>query len=116
MSLKRTRPNPRANLTPKKAVRRFCRNCVENSRWIEDCGGDKVLNTIDPVSKEFSARPCSFYKYRMGVGRPSVRLIRKECLYCMGGSHKAVRDCGLTDCPLHPFRMGTNPNRRQKKS
>lgn len=39
-----------------------------------------------------------------------VQTIRAFCLTCVGGSKKAVRECSA-ECPLHPFRMGTNPNR-----
>lgn len=39
-----------------------------------------------------------------------VKAIRKKCLDCSGDSHKEVRECIISDCPLHPFRMGKNPN------
>jgi len=55
------------------------------------------------------------YPYRLGKGRLSVKVIRKHCLECMGGSRKEVRNCLSDNCPLHGFRMGTNPNRSQKK-
>lgn len=45
-----------------------------------------------------------------------VKSIRKKCLDCSGGSRKEVRECMLTDCPLHPFRMGKNPNCKPRKS
>ncbi len=58
---------------------------------------------------------CWFYPYRMGKGRPSVKLIRKMCLECMGGSYKLVSQCGERDCPLYYFRFGTNPNRARRE-
>ena len=54
---------------------------------------------------------CWFYKYRLGKGRVSVKTIRKMCLECMSGPG-LVRDCWEEGCPLHPFRMGTNPRRK----
>lgn len=46
----------------------------------------------------------------MKVLRPLIA-IRQNCLECMGGSTKAVKECDL-DCPLHTFRFGHNPNRK----
>lgn len=43
-----------------------------------------------------------------------VQAIRKKCLDCSGFSRKEVRECVLIDCPLYPFRMGTNPNCKPK--
>lgn len=45
-----------------------------------------------------------------------VKSIRKKCIDCSGGSLKEVRDCDIDDCPLYPFRMGKNPNRRSCKN
>ena len=44
-----------------------------------------------------------------------VQAIQKKCIDCSGGSLAEVRNCELTDCPLHIFRMGKNPNRRSRK-
>lgn len=41
-----------------------------------------------------------------------VKAIKKYCLDCSGGSKKEVRECIILDCPLYPFRMGKNPNRK----
>lgn len=41
-----------------------------------------------------------------------VKAIRQKCLECSGGSTKEVRGCEITNCPLHPYRMGKNPNRQ----
>lgn len=50
----------------------------------------------------------------MGKGNATfltpVRAIREKCVECQGGARKAVRDCAV-ECPLHPYRMGRNPNR-----
>ena len=40
-----------------------------------------------------------------------LQAIRKNCIECSGG-HKHIADtCHINRCPLHPFRMGTNPLR-----
>ncbi len=43
-----------------------------------------------------------------------VQAIRAHCLDCSGGSRAEVRLCVIPDCPLHPFRMGRNPNCRPR--
>jgi hypothetical protein len=87
-------------LTPGSAIRRFCLQCVGSSSEIKHCGGDNLL----------SVEACHFFKYRMGRGRPSVKAIRKECLHCMNGSSAFVSGCASMKCPVHKFRLGTNPN------
>lgn len=32
--------------------------------------------------------------------------IRNHCLQCAGGNQKEVRECGIVDCHLWPYRMG----------
>jgi hypothetical protein len=92
-------------MTPGKAIRSMCVACVGSAHEVRDCGGGKCLNG---QSDENGA--CYFYPYRMGAGRPSVKLIRKFCLECMDGSRKLVARCG-SDCPLNPYRFGKNPKR-----
>ena len=41
-----------------------------------------------------------------------IKAIRAKCLECSGGQPSEVRECLITDCPLYPFRMGKNPNRK----
>lgn len=41
-----------------------------------------------------------------------VRAIRQKCLECVGNSPKEVRKCIAKDCPLYPYRMGKNPERK----
>lgn len=91
--------------TPGESIRKFCVECVQSVYEVKNCGGDKCLNGgCDEKGI------CYFYKYRMGKGRPSVRLIRKMCLWCMGDSQEFVRECWTPECPIHPYRMGKNPN------
>jgi len=43
-----------------------------------------------------------------------LKAIRAMCVECMGGANEQdckelIRDCTSTDCPLHDFRLGSNP-------
>ena len=93
-------------MTPKQAVRKMCVQCVQSPFEVENCGGNRMIGTGGNGNNV-----CFFFPYRLGVGRPSVKIIRKFCLECMGGNNALVRGCATKICPLHPFRLGTNPNR-----
>ena len=41
-----------------------------------------------------------------------VKAIKKYCLECSGGSPKFRELCNIEDCPLYPYRLGKNPNRK----
>ncbi len=43
--------------------------------------------------------------------RNPVKAIRAKCLDCCCGQKAEVADCPAQDCPLWPFRFGTNPYR-----
>lgn len=45
-----------------------------------------------------------------------VKAIKKHCSDCSSGSKKEVRACVITDCPLFPYRIGKNPNRKGIKN
>ncbi|HSH66073.1 MAG TPA: hypothetical protein VLB84_09800 [Bacteroidia bacterium] len=45
-----------------------------------------------------------------------VKAIKIKCLDCSCGSKKEVRECIIQDCPLYPFRLGKNPNRKLKRN
>jgi hypothetical protein len=91
-------------LTPGKAIRRMCVECVGSAYQVKDCRGDELWDG-----------PCLFYPYRLGRGRPSVKLIRRHCLYCMGGDRKAVEQCPSRSCPCLPYRFGRNPKMAGKR-
>jgi hypothetical protein len=95
-------------VTPGKAVKMFCIECVGDAKDARHCGGDQFLGG------------CWLFPYRLGRGKPSVKIIRKVCLWCMGGSKDLVANCkgdsdrpGVT-CALWPYRFGTNPSRQGK--
>ena len=86
------------NMTPGRAVRLYCLDCVGLYSYIKECQGDRLFD-----------KPCMLYKYRMGKGRPSVKMIRKYCLDCMGNSAVLVSACHSKGCMLHKYRFGKNP-------
>ena len=91
-------------VTPKQTLHEYCHYCIRDRRdsEVEQCGGGLVIVT---------GRPCPFYLYHMGKRRPPMKVFRQFCLECMGGSAQFVRECGSTNCPLHPYRFGKNPSR-----
>lgn len=44
-----------------------------------------------------------------------VKAIREKCLECSCGSITEVKDCPVTKCALHPFRLGKNPYRAKRE-
>lgn len=79
--------------TPLEAIRAQCVECVG--------GAVKEIATCDCR--------CAFHKYRMGKGKPSVKVIRAFCMECMCGAHSAVRECQTETCPLWIYRFGVRP-------
>lgn len=94
------------NKSPRETIRAYCIYCNGGkAKEVVMCDA----NGSDPV---FHA--CPFHPYRVGRGRPSVKVIRKFCLQCMGGGMDFVRECETADCLCHPYRMGKNPTRTNK--
>ncbi len=94
------------NVTPGKAIHRHCVSCVEHAHEVKYCQGDKMIG-----GQGNKNGICYFFTYRLGRGRPSVKVIRRFCLECHGDSRKSVRDCPSKKCHLYIYRMGTNPAR-----
>ena len=92
-------------MTPGEAIKRFCRDCVGSTQAVQQCQGDGLINGAE--------KNCLLFRFRLGRGRPSVKLIRQYCLYCAGGSFQEVRECADKGCPLFRFRFGRNPNYTQ---
>ena len=49
-------------------------------------------------------------KYRARISSRATG-IRAFCVQCQGGEVAGVRSCPAVTCPLHPFRMGSDPLR-----
>lgn len=45
-------------------------------------------------------------------GGTPLKAIKRRCLDCSGGSKAEVRNCKRVGCDLHPYRLGSNPNRK----
>lgn len=43
-----------------------------------------------------------------------MRAIREKCLDCSCQQPIEVKECPVTTCALHPFRMGVNPYRTKR--
>lgn len=43
-----------------------------------------------------------------------IKAIRQHCLSCSNGSSKEVKICVIPECPLYPYRLGKNPNRKKR--
>jgi len=86
-----TNPDKDTVLTPGQTIRKYCIHCCgEMVSEVPACDG------VD----------CPYHRYRMGKGKPSVKVIRRFCLECMGGSSRMVAECTTTDCYCHPYRLG----------
>ena len=42
-----------------------------------------------------------------------LKAIREKCLDCCCNSSLEVKLCSISECPLHPYRLGKNPNKRE---
>jgi hypothetical protein len=89
-------------LTPNEAKRKLCVECIGgaqfNSKEVDGCEGDRA-----------KTGPCPIYPYRNGK-RMSVKIFRKFCLNCMGGSYDAISECTTENCPAFEYRFGKNPS------
>jgi len=90
-------------LSPKKAVRAYCKHCV---------GGAGINDIIECDANDERCHICPIHPIRIGRGRVSVKIIRKFCLQCSGWSTRFVRECDVSGCAFHPFRLGKNPARK----
>lgn len=87
--------------SPLQTIRSFCIACVcGHSKEVASCDGDGIIPGF---------MQCHFHPYRLGKGRPSVKIMRKFCLQCQGGSSIMVKECTTEDCLIHPYRFGKNP-------
>jgi hypothetical protein len=44
-----------------------------------------------------------------------IKSIREKCLDCSCYQKGEVLKCPSNDCPLFPYRLGKNPNRKRKE-
>jgi len=108
--------------SPLKAVRAHCRWCCDgNAREVASCPANhcplwllrsghrpepEALEQNGAVSLHPGEHPVTASVLNGSV----LKAIRRRCVDCSGGSLAEVRACKCDTCPLHPFRMGKNPN------
>ena len=86
--------------SPLQTIRSFCISCVGgHSKEVATCDGDGTIPGF---------MQCNFHPYRLGKGRPSVKILRNFCLQCMGGSSVFVKECEAEYCAIYPYRFGKN--------
>jgi hypothetical protein len=64
------------------------------------------------VGRRPSDVPSEFLSANFSAQNP-MKAIRAKCLDCCCGNAAEVRKCTATDCPLWPFRLGSNPFRKK---
>lgn len=84
-------------LSPSKSVRKYCLACTINQ--------PKEVRLCPSIG-------CQFYPYRLGKGRPKLKVIRAFCLDCSGLSPMEVKECEFLRCPLFQYRFGKNQKRK----
>jgi len=47
-------------------------------------------------------------RYEQGIPR-LMKVVRDNCLDCVGGSPAAVKSCDIVQCLMWPYRFGRNP-------
>jgi hypothetical protein len=84
--------------SPLKAIRQHCLACcLDQPQEVRLCG----------------AVNCNSYPLSMGKSVAGIRpltVIKNHCAECSGDERALF--CELDHCPLHPFRLGKNPNRK----
>jgi len=100
-------------MTPLKAIRARCVDCMETAGLIRKC-------PHGPDAPE----PCALWPFRFGrkpegrrLGRQSTRkAIQRYCRdHCMAGLRGEVKRCPSQDCPLFAFRLGPRARPEERR-
>ena len=83
---------------------------------IEGVAADSKIEASDSVRELYAAIPPekltpAVLKELGHKKRPILKAIRSNCKDCSGGIYAEVKKCVMIDCPLWPYRFGTNPFR-----
>lgn len=113
--------------SPLQAVRAHCLWCCDGNAsevaqcpahhcplWLLRSGRKATASDIErnlEVTLHPSERAATVGELHGGAGAV-LKAIRRRCIDCSGGSLAEVRLCKCEACPLHPFRLGKNPNIR----
>jgi len=66
---------------------------------------------VDPRSLDWPLA-----QHYFGQPKALSRVIREKCLDCCCDVQSEVAKCTAVNCPLWPYRMGTNPLRPKRKA
>lgn len=104
--MRRQRPGAAAAAEPVKIPVKEIESSANEEEEQEDQEGAERSGRAASSRTDYEA-VCE--KFRKGAtNRKSA--IRAMCVICMGGMIYEVAKCTSTNCPLHAFRMGENPN------
>ena len=113
---------------PLLSVREYCQWCMNNQpNEIKLCTshtcplypyrfGYKPKPSDTIILQPVTGTPEDTYVTRGEAHAPDpiakvIKSIRIRCIDCCGHQLSRVSGCEEAECPLHPFRMGRNPNR-----
>jgi hypothetical protein len=112
--------------TPLRALRKYCLWCSNGSAnevrlcsakrcplWTFRLGRRPTPEdraTVADVKLYPLERPLTGREFHADGGT-ALKAIHLRCMDCAGGSAVGASGCTATDCNLHPFRRGKNPNR-----
>jgi hypothetical protein len=115
------------SVTPLRALRKHCLWCCNgSSHEVKLCSATSCpLWTFRlghrPAAEEKAAvagtklypfeRPATCGEFHL-KGATTLKAIRRRCVDCSGGSPIGANGCTASNCDLHPFRRGKNPNFR----
>jgi hypothetical protein len=113
-------------ITPLRALRRNCLWCCNGSAnevrlcaakacplWMFRLGHRPTpedMAAVADVKLYPLERPITGREFQENAGT-ALKAIRRRCVDCSGGSPIGANGCTTSDCDLHPFRRGKNPNR-----
>jgi hypothetical protein len=115
------------SISPLRTLRRYCLWCCNGSaNEVRLCAAKRCPlwtfrfgNRATPEDKAVVADGKLYPLERLLTGGEfhdnggtALKAIRRRCIDCSGGSSIGANGCTASDCNLHPFRQGKNPNFR----
>ncbi len=70
------------------------------------------MNRQESYSNDTNVTPIKKGQETMTIKLSPLKSIRAKCVECSAGKPSEIRDCTVIDCPLFPYRLGKNPNRK----
>jgi len=74
-----------------------------------ECTGGKLTLCCSPNCELYP------YRYTANDGTPDLsplKAIKAHCLECTGYEYQETKNCTDLKCPLYPYRLGKNPQRK----